>query len=82
MTMRWNPQVFGNGPDDHGPGDAVRLADAEATRIYADAFGRDAEFYQFLRTLEAYPRAIDSLMYLFLGTDSEFYRYLRSSRRQ
>ena len=62
--------------------DMTGKADAEATRIYADAFGRDPEFYQFLRTLEAYPRAIDSSTYLFLGTDSEFYRYLRSSRRQ
>jgi membrane protease subunit HflC len=56
-------------------------ADAEATKIYADAFGRDAEFYQFLRTLEAYPAAVDSSTSLFLSTDSEFYRYLRSSKR-
>jgi membrane protease subunit HflC len=56
--------------------------DAEATRIYADAFGRDAEFFQFLRTLEAYPKAVDDSTSLFLGTDSEFYRYLRSSKKQ
>ena len=56
--------------------------DAEATRIYADAFGRDAEFFQFLRTLEAYPKAVDGSTSLFLGTDSEFYRYLRSSKKQ
>jgi membrane protease subunit HflC len=57
-------------------------ADAEATRIYAAAFGRDPEFFQFLRTLEAYPRTVDGSTSLFLGTDSEFYRYLRSSKRQ
>jgi membrane protease subunit HflC len=57
-------------------------ADAEATRIYAEAFGRDPEFYQFLRTLEAYPKAVDASTSLFLGTDSEFYRYLRTSRKQ
>ena len=57
-------------------------ADAEATRIYADAFGRDAEFFQFLRTLEAYPKAVDGSTSLFLGTDSEFYRYLRTSKKQ
>ncbi|MHB8877121.1 MAG: protease modulator HflC [Myxococcaceae bacterium] len=56
-------------------------ADAEATKIYADAFGRDAEFYQFLRTLEAYPAAVDASTSLFLSTDSEFYRYLRSSKK-
>ena len=62
--------------------DVTGKADAEATRIYADAFGRDAEFFQFLRTLEAYPKAVDDSTSLFLGTDSEFYRYLRSSKRQ
>ncbi|MBZ4394094.1 MULTISPECIES: protease modulator HflC [unclassified Myxococcus] len=56
-------------------------ADAEATRIYADAFGRDAEFYQFMRTLEAYPQVMDRSTSLFLGSDSEFYRYLRSSKK-
>jgi membrane protease subunit HflC len=57
-------------------------ADAQAARIYADAFGKDAEFYQFLRTLEAYPQTVDGATSLFLGTDSEFYRYLRSSKKQ
>lgn len=56
-------------------------ADAEATRIYAAAFGRDPEFFQFLRTLETYPQAVDASTTLFLGTDSEFYRYLRSSKK-
>lgn len=56
-------------------------ADAEATRIYAAAFGRDPEFYQFLRTLEAYPDAIDEKTSLFMGTDSDFYRYLRSAAK-
>jgi membrane protease subunit HflC len=57
-------------------------ADAEATKIYANAFGRDAEFFQFIRTLEAYPAAVGDSTSLFLGTDSEFYRYLRSSKKQ
>lgn len=57
-------------------------ADATASRIYADAFGRDPEFFQFHRTLEAYPKAIDGSTSLLLGTESEFYRYLRSSRKQ
>ncbi|MGP3508598.1 protease modulator HflC [Paracidovorax citrulli] len=37
--------------------DAQKLkgeGDAEAARIYADAFGRDAQFAQFYRSLEAY----------------------------
>jgi modulator of FtsH protease HflC len=61
--------------------DITGKADATATKIYADAFGRDPEFYQFLRTLEAYPQAVDANTSLFLGTQAEFYRYLRSSKR-
>ena len=53
-------------------------ADAEATAIYASAYGQDAEFYQFLRTLEHYPTAVDASTSLFLGVDTEFFRYLRS----
>ena len=61
--------------------DITGKADATATKIYAEAFGRDPEFYQFLRTLEAYPQAVDANTSLFLGTDAEFYKYLRSSKR-
>jgi membrane protease subunit HflC len=61
--------------------DITGKADAEATKIYADAFGRDPEFYQFMRTLEAYPQVVDRSTSLFLGSDSEFYRYLRSSKK-
>ena len=35
-----------------------------------------------LRTLEAYPKAVDGSTSLFLGTSSEFYRYLRTSKKQ
>jgi len=54
-------------------------ADAEAAQIYTRAFGQDAEFYQFLRSLETYRTTVDGSTSLFLGTDSELYRYLRSS---
>ena len=33
-------------------------ADAEATRIYAEAYGRDPEFYQFLKTMETYRKTM------------------------
>jgi modulator of FtsH protease HflC len=56
-------------------------ADAEAAKVYAQAFGRDPEFYTFLRTLEAYRLTIDSSTSLFLGTDADFFRYLRSADR-
>lgn len=57
-------------------------ADAEATAIYAAAYGQDPEFYQFLRTLEHYPTAVDASTSLFLGVETEFFRYLRSSSKR
>jgi modulator of FtsH protease HflC len=57
-------------------------ADAQAGRIYAEAYGRDAEFFQFLRTLEAYTQGVDRSTSFILGTDAEFYKYLRSSGRR
>ena len=50
--------------------------DAGAARIYADAFGRDAEFYGFLRSLEAYRETLGEGTTLVLSPKSEFFRYL------
>ena len=52
-------------------------ADAEATIIYADAYGRDPEFYSFVQTLEIYREALDKDSSLILSTDSEFLKYLK-----
>ncbi len=57
----------------------IGAADAEATAIYAEAYNRDPEFYQFSRSLEAYQLMIDSLTTLVLQTDSEFLQYLESA---
>jgi|TARA_R100001509_G_scaffold97762_1_gene56977 membrane protease subunit HflC len=52
--------------------------DAEATRIYAEAFGADPEFYAFTRSLRAYQDAFSgSGDMLLLKPDSEFFRYLK-----
>ena len=56
-------------------------ADAEATRIYGEAYGADAEFYAFFRTLESYRNLGDNST-LMLDADSEFFRYLQSTRRR
>lgn len=53
--------------------------DARAVAIFADAYGRDAEFYQFLRTLEAYRKAIQPGTSVVLSPDSEFLRLLKGS---
>jgi membrane protease subunit HflC len=52
-------------------------ADAEAARIYADAFGRDPEFYSFLRTLESYKATIDQETSLILTTDTDYFKFLK-----
>jgi membrane protease subunit HflC len=51
--------------------------DAEAIRIYADAFGRDPEFFELVRTLEAYRAALGEDTTLVLSPDGAFFRYLK-----
>ncbi len=53
-------------------------ADAESTKIFADAFGIDPEFYSFTRTLELYKEALDKNSSVVLSTDSEFLKYLKT----
>ena len=53
-------------------------ADAEAIRIYADAYKKAPEFYTFTKTLETYEKTIDNNTRLYLSTDSEYYKYLNS----
>ncbi len=52
-------------------------ADAEVITIYAEAIGRDLEFYEFLRQLEAYKQTFNSGTRLILSTDNEFLSLLR-----
>ena len=50
--------------------------DAEAVRIFAEAFGKDPDFFAFYRTMEAYKNALgkdDTTM--ILSPDSEFFEY-------
>ena len=55
-------------------------ADAEATDIYAAAYGQDAEFYSFTKSLETYEAVIDPGTTVILGTDSELLRYLEQAQ--
>ncbi len=55
-------------------------ADAEATEIYAEAYGRDADFYRFMKTMETYKTTIDPETILMLSTDGEYLRYLGSMK--
>ena len=56
--------------------------DAEATRIYGEAYGADPEFYAFSRTLEAYKEGSKANSVMILTTDSDYYRYLKQAGAQ
>ena len=53
--------------------------DAEAIRIYGEAFQKDPEFYEFIRTLETYEKTIDGNTTLILPSTSEILKYLGGS---
>lgn len=52
--------------------------DAAATAIYAEAYGKDAEFYAFARSLQAYEQFLGKRTTLVLPADSDLFRYLGS----
>lgn len=54
--------------------------DAEATRIYAEAYNQDPEFYAFVRSLEAYRATLKEHTTLVLPPNHEFFRFLDPSR--
>ena len=51
-------------------------ADASATRIYADAYGKSPEFYNFIKTLDTYANTLDSSTQFILSTDNHYLKYL------
>jgi membrane protease subunit HflC len=52
-------------------------ADAESTRLYAESFGADPEFYSFIKTLEVYNEALTDNSSIILSTDSEIFKYMK-----
>lgn len=56
------------------------LADAKASEIYADVYNQNAEsraFYEFTRTMQAYPDIIANNTTLMLSTDSDLFKFLK-----
>ncbi len=56
------------------------VADAKATEIYASAYNQSPEaaaFYEFTRTMQAYPALIADNTTLVLSTDSDLFRFLK-----
>jgi len=56
--------------------------EAQALRIYASAFGKDPEFFAFLKTLEMYEQGITEKDALVLTPASEILKYIESSRKK
>ncbi len=57
-------------------------ADAEATRIYAEAYDKSPEareFYGFMKTLETYRAVLGSKTNLILSTDSDLFRLFQQA---
>ena len=52
-------------------------ADAEASRIYADAYNKDPEFYSFWKSIETYKTTMPNFDKV-LSTDMDFFKYLYS----
>jgi len=54
-------------------------ADANRNAIFAEAYGRDEEFFEFYRSLNAYTRALQGgNSSMVLSPNSEFFNYLKS----
>jgi modulator of FtsH protease HflC len=54
-------------------------ADAQAAAIYAQAYNKDADLYQFLKSMETLSASMDEKATLVLSTDSELLKFLKAS---
>ncbi len=55
----------------------IGRADAEAIEIYADAYNKDPEFYEFIKTLATYEKTINEKSTMIMSTDSDYYKHLK-----
>ena len=59
---------------------AMGAGDARATSIYADAYGKDAGFYSFYRSLEAYRQSFANKSdLLVVDPSSDFFRFMKDA---
>jgi membrane protease subunit HflC len=54
--------------------------DAEAARIYGQAYGKNPQFYKFLRTLESYKKILNDKTSIILSADSELLKLLSQGK--
>ncbi len=57
-------------------------ADAQVTKIYGDAFGKDPAFYSFFKTLEIYRKYPNKNTSIIITTDSDFYSFLKGKMKK
>lgn len=51
--------------------------DGQATKIFADSFGQDQDFFQFYRSMQAYKKTLDKKdTAMVLSPDNEFLKYM------
>ena len=55
--------------------------DGTATKIFADSFGRDEEFFQFYRSMQAYKKTLDKKdTTIMMSPDNEFLQYMEKGQ--
>lgn len=54
--------------------------DAKSAEIYAKAYGSDAEFFTFYRSLNAYKKTFTSSSMMVLDPDSDFFKYFKQQK--
>jgi len=52
--------------------------DAEAFRIYAEAYGKDPKFFEFVRSMEAYKKVLNEGTTFVTTPQSEFFKYIQN----
>ena len=52
-------------------------ADAKAADLYAAAYSKDPEFYQFIRSMESFRKVLDANTTVVLSTDGDLLEYLQ-----
>ena len=54
----------------------IGRADAEAMDIYANSYSKDADFYNYYKTLETYKKTLDPTTLFILSTDNKFLKFI------
>jgi len=56
--------------------------DAKSIATYARAYGQDAEFYAFTRSLSAYEESLGAQTSLILSTSSDLFKYIQNPKKR